>query len=79
MERGYALSLEFVNGTGSTIYVEEGSDAHGVSKETKIPPYNSATIVINNIGEVLYYTPSAYLKYIDPNTNQEVKIYLKDI
>lgn len=79
IERGYALTLQFVNETNSTIYIEEGSDVNGVSNKTQISPYNIVTITINNIDEVIHWVPTSYVKYTDPNTNQEVKVYLKDI
>ena len=79
IERGYALTLQFVNETNSTIYIEEGSDVNGVSNKTQISPYDTITITINNIDEVIHWMPTSYVKYTDPNTNQEVKVYLKDI
>lgn len=41
--------------------------------------YQTYTYKTGNIGETIHWAPDAHIKYTDPKTNQEVKIYLKDI
>lgn len=41
--------------------------------------YQTYTYKIGSASEVINWVPDAHIKYIDPKTNQEVKIYLKDI
>ena len=75
LEDGGDLYITFENYSDKDVEVTYSNRSDPFS----VLSYQTYTYKIGNISEVIRWVPDAHIKYTDPKTNQEVKIYLKDI